>query len=61
VWDSAGRSVAEPAVWRAGPGEYRAAWDGRRADGTPAPLGLYIVNAEVPPGRPVRASLVLVR
>jgi hypothetical protein len=61
VWDSSGRRVAVLAVWRAGPEEVRAAWDGRREDGSEAPLGLYVVRAAVGRRALARVPMVVVR
>jgi hypothetical protein len=61
VWDSSGRRVAVLSAWRAGSGEFRAAWDGRREDGSAAPLGLYLVRASVDRRSVARTPLVLVR
>jgi hypothetical protein len=67
ILDSAGRPVATLSPWAAlssgsaGTTEWRAVWDGRGADGEPAPLGLYLVYAEPEGARALRATLVLVR
>lgn len=60
IRDSVGRAVAVLSPWAAD-GEWRAVWDGRAADGTAAPLGLYLVLAEPDGARALRAPLVLVR
>lgn len=60
IRDSVGRAVAVLSPWAAD-GEWRAVWDGRAADGTAAPLGLYLVLAERDGARSLRAPLVLVR
>ncbi|MBK9304387.1 MAG: SdiA-regulated domain-containing protein [bacterium] len=41
VFDLRGRLVSEVARGEFAPGPHWAAWDGRRADGTPAPSGVY--------------------
>jgi hypothetical protein len=61
LFDSSGIPVRELESWRAAPDEHRALWDGRDEEGSPLPLGLYIVHAEAAGCRPVRASVVLVR
>jgi hypothetical protein len=60
IYDSRGVRVAGLATWMVGE-EHRALWDGRTSTGAAAPLGLYIVRAEAPGQRPVRAPLALVR
>jgi hypothetical protein len=60
VFDSWGSHVADLAPWKAA-GEHRALWTGRDAENRAAPLGLYVLRAEAPGMRPVRATVALVR
>jgi hypothetical protein len=60
IYDSRGVRVAGLATWTVG-AEHRALWDGRTGDGGPAPLGLYVVRAELPGQPAVRGTLALVR
>ena len=59
VLDLAGREVARPYEAHAGAGEMDVVWDGRTAQGEPAPAGVYFYQVTTPGASVTRKLLVL--